>query len=268
MSFLALALLPALLLGLFAQGTPEPVAPTTIPPIVWQMTSITPADGEEKDADDPARYTMQFLPDGILQVKADCNQSRASYTLLDGVLEILPGPTTLVLCPEDSLSDQMLFMLPTITAFSFDEDGNLILSGEGGTMQLQPTLENVVWEWQKFQGSDDSLVTPPEPSHYTVTFLPEGKLAIQADCNRATGAYSANQPKLEMKVGGMTRMMCPPESLMDLFLRHLEESTSFVFRGGQLHLALKMDGGISTFAAKAIPANSATPVVPDATPVS
>lgn len=266
MSLLAFALIPALLLSMFAHGTPEPGAAPTIPPIEWQMTSITPADGEMQVADDPSRYTMQFMPDGSILMKADCNQARASYTVEDGVLTILPGPTTLAMCPEDSLSSHMLLLLDTITAFHYDENGNLILSGEGGSMTLQPTLENVVWEWQQFQGSDDSLVTPPDPSHYTVTFLPEGKLAIQADCNRAKGTFNAKQPEVALKVGGITRMMCPADSLMDVFLRHLEESTSYVFRDGKLHLALKIDGGIVTFAAAAIPADAGTPVAPAATP--
>src|SRR5437763_1003740 len=51
-----------------------------------------------------------------------------------------------------------------------------------------PTLTGVVWQWQATVAPDGALLwQPDQPDRYTVTFLPDATLAIQADCNRARG---------------------------------------------------------------------------------
>jgi para-nitrobenzyl esterase len=72
-------------------------------------------------------------------------------------------------------------------------------------------------------------------------------LAIQADCNRAMGTYTVDGPTLDLTVGGVTRAQCPPGSLMERFLRDLDDASSHVFRDGHLFLALPVDAGILEF---------------------
>ena len=117
----------------------------------------------------------------------------------------------------------------------------------------------VTWEWQEFQGMDDSIVVPDNPEDYTLTFLPDGKTAIQADCNRAMGTYTVDDSTIDLVVGGVTRAMCPPGSLMDQYLRDLDEVSSHVFRDGNLYLALPVDSGIMEFVARYEAPPEATP---------
>ena len=74
----------------------------------WQLTAITelvPAFQGVVPAADQPNYTIEFKTDGTYQAKADCNSTSGAYTTTSsGGLTILPGPTTLVACPEGSLS--------------------------------------------------------------------------------------------------------------------------------------------------------------------
>jgi heat shock protein HslJ len=239
------------LLGLFvvplAPATPT-ATETSIPPVVWELVSLTAANGFHADIEDSSRYTVQFLPDGRLTAKLDCNQGSGGFTATDGVLEIEQMISTLALCDADSNGHNFQFVLQGATKYAFDPDGFLLLSGEEGDLKLRATLPGVTWEWREFAGGNGEIIRPDNPNQYTIEFLPDGKLAVQADCNRAIGAYTADDPTIELQIGGLTRAMCPPGSLMDRFLRDLGDSRSFVFRQGHLYLALPIDSGILEFA--------------------
>src|SRR6185503_11200809 len=86
----------------------------------------------------------------------------------------------------------------------------------------------------------------------------------RADCNFGNGTYTVNNLSIELKVGALTRAMCPPESLSDQFLRNLGDVRSFLFRNGELNLELMADAGIFRFAAT-VPAE-ATPTAGEGTP--
>jgi heat shock protein HslJ len=261
MAIAGFALVAILLASMpLTQATPTPRNEAKIPPVVWEMVAFAEADADPVDVAEPERYTVQFLPEGELAIGADCNSGGATYTAEDGTLEISPIRTTLMGCPPDSQADPFLILLESATTFAFDDEGLLILTGPEGDLSLRPSLTAVVWEWREFRGGDDSVVTPDDPSRYTVEFLEDGKLAVGADCNRATGVYTVDGPSLELNAAAMTRAMCPPESLSDRFVRDLGDVRSHVFRDGNLYLALMADAGILEFVAHVPELDSATPV--------
>lgn len=265
MSLVVALLLPFLALSpLLTTATPAPTA-STIPPLVWQAIAITDPAGATTEIADPDRYTAQFLPDGSLLIQADCNRGRATYELVDGKLTVQPGISTLALCPPTSHDLAFMAALNGATGFAFDDDGLLLLTGSEGDLTMQATLEGVVWQWEQFEGGDDSLVTPGTPSRYTLAFLPDAKLAVQADCNRARGTWTALNSQLELRLGGMTRAMCPEDSLSNDFVEDLGYVRSHVFRDGKLYLSLMADAGIMTFAATYDAEMAGTPA-PEATP--
>jgi heat shock protein HslJ len=254
------AFLAALLAALPpVQATPTPPTEPRIPPVVWELTAFAESDADPVDIAEPERYTVQFLPDGQLAIRADCNSGGASYTAENGTLQISPIRTTLVGCPPDSQADPFLILLEAATTFEFDDDGMLQITGPEGSLTLRPTLTAVIWEWRELRGGDDSVIAPDHPERYTLTFLDAGKLAVRADCNRAMGTFRVDAPTLELDAAAMTRAMCPPESLSDRFLRDLADVRSHVFRDGNLYLALWADAGIMEFVAQAPEPNDATP---------
>ena len=265
MSLVVALLLPWLALSpLLTPATPAPPA-STIPPIVWQAIAITDLAGATTEIDEPGRYTAQFLPDGSLLIQADCNRGRSTYDLVNGKLAVQPGISTLALCPPESHDLAFVDALNGASGFSFDDDGLLLLTGSGGDLMMQATLESVIWQWEQFEGGDGTVITPSAPARYSLSFLPEGKLAIQADCNRARGSWSAQDSQLELTVGGMTRAMCPQGSLSNDFVEDLGYVRSHVFRDGKLYLSLMADAGIMTFVATYDAESAGTPV-PEATP--
>ena len=102
MVFLALA--PLLLLAPSASAAQAGSDPDSlrIPPVVWQLAGVAEADGAPVTIDDPARYTVQFLPEGRLLARFDCNQGSGGYTAAEGVLTLTPLAVTTALCPPDS----------------------------------------------------------------------------------------------------------------------------------------------------------------------
>ena len=47
-------------------------------------------------------------------------------------------------------------------------------------------------------------------SHATLQFLPGGRLAGNATCNRFLGNYDSDAEKLRIQTAGATKMACPP----------------------------------------------------------
>jgi heat shock protein HslJ len=125
-------------------------------------------------------------------------------------------------------------------------------------LDLQPTLTGVVWQWQQtLSNSGEVTLSPDDPTHYTIEFLPDGRLAIQADCNHAQGSYTVTGSQLELQIGGVTRMACPPGSLMDPYLAQLDQVVSYAI---QQTLTLALDaGGVMQFAAVVSPPATAAP---------
>jgi para-nitrobenzyl esterase len=251
-----LQILPALAM---TQATPV-AGDAGIPPVVWELVSFTLAEGEATEIEEPSRYTLQLLPDGMAAARFDCNQGSGSYTIEGDTIEFGPMRTTLVGCEPGSHDQSYMLLLQGEMSFSYDDDGHLILTSDAGSLTFRTALQGVVWEWQEFAGSDDSIVRPDDPERYTVEFLPDGKLALQVDCNRGFGSYTVDGPQIDLVMGGTTRMACPPGSLADRFLRDLEDASSHVFREGRLYLALPVDAGIMAFAARHMPPDEATPV--------
>jgi heat shock protein HslJ/uncharacterized lipoprotein YbaY len=220
-----------------------------LPPVVWELVGFVAADGAPVEIADPSRYTLQFLPTGRVVAKLDCNQGSGGYAAADGVLTLTPMAVTLKLCLGESQAAPFQRLLAKVTSYRFDpEAGDLLLRGAAGVLKLQPALSGVLWQWQGNTANDGTVILRPgHPEDYTVTFLPEGRLVIQADCNRAMGSYTVTGGQIDLQIGGVTKMACPPGSLMDPFLADLDRAVSYGIFQGTLALALD-GGGVMTFA--------------------
>jgi heat shock protein HslJ len=255
--FFALASL--LLIPSVAAGPATPTATASgIPPVIWEMVSFSETESMPVTITDPSRSTVQFLPDGRLLTRLDCHHGRGGYTAAAGVLTLTPLTVTAATCPPDSEDTRVQTILESATSYAFDPDGVLLLHGDDGSLHLRPTLTGVRWAWQTFQGSDGTIVRPDDPSQYTVEFLPDGTLAIQADCNHATGNVILTGSQLDLQIRGVTRMACPPGSLMTPFLADLDQVVSYTIQQ-TLTLALWGGNGVMQFAPVVAEVATATP---------
>jgi heat shock protein HslJ len=115
-------------------------------------------------------------------------------------------------------------------------------------------LAGTKWQLVHFQSMDDAIgtVTPPDPSRYTMELMPDGKLALQLDCNRAVGQWSAEPAgptdgRIKLSAPAMTRAFCGEKSMDTRIARDLEFIVSYKLVADTLNLALKMDSGIYTW---------------------
>jgi len=100
----------------------------------WQWSaSTTTAPASQSVVPDPSSYTIEFKGDGTFAAKADCNQVSGNYTTSGSTLTIVPGPSTLVACPDDSLADLYLAGLSTTQSYAITDD-QLVLTTTDGTM--------------------------------------------------------------------------------------------------------------------------------------
>jgi heat shock protein HslJ len=108
-------------------------------------------------------------------------------------------------------------------------------------------ITGIVWEWQQTLYNNDTKAVPDNPGNYTVSFAPDGKLYIRADCNRGGGMYAVDGKTITMEVTHTTRAMCPPDSLERTFIKDLNAARIYFLRNGTLFIDLKYDTGTMKF---------------------
>lgn len=249
-----------------AQSTPvaTPAGASGLPEVRWELAEATLADGTVHEPDDPALYFIQFLPDGAVVARADCNQVAGAYELDGDSLSLTGLATTLVGCPEGSLGTDYTAWLEQISSFELMDDTLILNLDDGGRLRFTVSLIGVVWEWQRFLGGNDSVLAPDSPDRFTLQFEADGRILVRADCNSGNGSVELSGPAISFGAVALSRAYCGDESLDREFLRLLDEVTSFVYFNGQLGLGLPVDAGVLIFIARATndgaaPAVEATP---------
>jgi heat shock protein HslJ len=106
----------------------------------WQWETFQDTAGiNDLSVPNPENYTLTLNEDGTASIKADCNQVIWSYELNDSQLTFdTLGPSTLAMCPEDSLDQQFLERLGHTVTFVL-QDGKLFLNlfADAGNMVFQ-----------------------------------------------------------------------------------------------------------------------------------
>ena len=86
-----------------------------------------------------------------------------------------------------------------------------------------------------------------QPKNYTVTFGDAGELAVQADCNRVAGTYTAeggSVGSMRVQLGPSTLAACGPDSHADLLMNVLASAQNYkVLPGGTTLELIQPAGG-------------------------
>jgi len=103
---------------------------------VWRWRSSESATGK-MTIEKPENYQLEFMADGKIGVKADCNTGGGSYTTEDNNISFARIFTTKIFCGEKSLDSRFLRGLESARNFRV-EGNNLFIGGKGenGTMQF------------------------------------------------------------------------------------------------------------------------------------
>lgn len=131
--------------------------------------------------------------------------------------------------------------------------GSALLLLTAASAGAQPTpagsgLAGTSWQLVRFQGGDDTVLTPRDRTRYTVEFGADGRVSARIDCNRGSGTWtSTGSGQLQFGPMALTRAMCPPGSMHDKIAKDWTFTRSYVIRDGHLFLSLMADGGIYEF---------------------
>jgi para-nitrobenzyl esterase len=105
------------------------------------------------------------------------------------------------------------------------------------------------WQVVRFQSSDDKILTPSDPSKYTIGFEAGGVALLREDCNRGRGLWKSDgKSQLTFGAFALTRAFCPSEPLNQRFAKDMGNVRSYVLKNGHLFLSLVADGGTYEFA--------------------
>jgi para-nitrobenzyl esterase len=114
--------------------------------------------------------------------------------------------------------------------------------------QASVNLAGTSWQFVKFQGGDDTTLTPDDKAKYTITFGIDGRVIVRFDCNRGRGSWKSSGPnQLQFGPLALTRAKCPPGSLHDRFVKDWQFVRSYIIKDGHLFLSLMADAGIYEF---------------------
>jgi C-terminal processing protease CtpA/Prc len=110
-------------------------------------------------------------------------------------------------------------------------------------------LGGTTWQWTLAIDSSGAMTAVDTPGSYTIAFAEDGTVAIQADCNQASGEYITGEDgALTITLGPVTLAACPEGSRSDAFLGYLGAVQSAEVDGAQLVLALDPAGGVIALA--------------------
>lgn len=253
-------------------GEPVRVSAADLDGTSWRLVEL----GENEPVADDVEITIAFTGDQI-SGSGGCNNYTGSFTLSDDnpfLITFGPIAATRMLCPDPAGSAETAYVnaldATTIWGYNF---GDLVLSYGSGeerdrlrftaqpTAEAEsetgaeaetatPTAESLVgttWQWV---GLTDPMqqITIDTPESYTLTFLDDGSIQIQADCNSATAAYTATEDgTLEVTPGIMTLVACGPDSRGEELIQKLGFAARYFFQDGHLFIDMMADGGTLEF---------------------
>jgi heat shock protein HslJ len=147
-----------------------------------------------------------------------------------------PGPGEPLCCP----------ILHTVQRFVLRDD-RLVETSMEARRTVDQKLIGTVWKWQQTLYNNDTKALPPNPDHYTLKLLPDGKVNIRADCNRGGGVYTLVGSQISIEITHTTMAACPPGSLEGRYIRNLNAAAIYFTKDDALYVGLKYDTGTMKF---------------------
>jgi heat shock protein HslJ len=117
-----------------AGGTPES---ESITGVVWKWQQTRYNNDQLSVPPDSSSYTIEFMPDGRMYIRADCNQVGGNYKSEGSIISIELTHSTRAMCPPDSLDQDFKNDLNAAKIYFF-KDGLLFLDlkYDSGTMRF------------------------------------------------------------------------------------------------------------------------------------
>jgi heat shock protein HslJ len=112
---------------------------------------------------------------------------------------------------------------------------------------VDAALEGTSWEWMSTRFNNGDLESVADPTRYALSFGPEDKVLVNADCNTGMGTYRQTEAALALGLFELTTAMCAGDSKDSRFLQQLGIVGEARLEGATLFLVLRDDAGIMAF---------------------
>ncbi len=130
----------------------------------------------------------------------------------------------------------------------------------------QGELMSTPWAWASHLDQAAGTTQIPDPQNYVVAFGADGTIQVKADCNVATGSYTAVGNSLSIALGPTTLAICADGSRSEQFVTLLGGAANYQISNGQLRIDLFADAGNLTFIPESAVPVPSTAVPPTAVP--
>jgi heat shock protein HslJ len=220
---------------------------------IWYLESYNNGNDGVVSVLEGTEITAHFNDEELVSGNAGCNNYSGAYQVDGENITVELGPLTMMLCsePEGVMEQETAYLQALDSAATFSIVGDqLVMQDADGQEVLKykaSDLVGFVWAWIEFLENNDTVTHPNMPANYTVEFLVDGGVAIQADCNRASGTYTLQGSQIDIEIGPVTLAACPEGSLSDEFLRLLGDAVIYFTQGEFLFLDIMMDAGTMKF---------------------
>ena len=245
---------------------------------VWRLVEFRGGDDTRLTPDDPAKYTLEFRPDGSVNARIDCNRGHGTWKSSGPSLELGPLALTRMACPPGSLHDRIVKHWSSIRSYVL-KDGHLHLSlmADGGIYEFEPssdaapadsvslmlrraetgsaaTLENTYWKAIAI-GDRPSRVAENISEPHLLLHPGDTRASGSSGCNGFSGSYQLSGDSLRFgKLLSTMRACVDPELNRQerAFLDALGATRSWRVSGDTLVLS---DGtrGLARFSAQYMP---------------
>jgi len=193
---------------------------------------------------DPSRYTITFMANGMLAIKADCNRGTGTYQTTSGQMTITLGAMTAAACPPDSQDTIFVQQLSNVGGYVFDGSALILnLKLDSGGMRFIPlvnaNLVGTAWAASGYNNGKGGFTTPVVGTQLTIQFAADGKVSGSSGCNTFTGSYQTSGTMLTLGPLATTRMACE-QAIMDqeqAYLAALAATKSYGIVGNMLTLS-------------------------------
>ena len=242
-----------------------PLAHTADPALVNKLWFWERRDGATATVEvpNPSEYNLIFNDDGTFFAQLDCNRGSGIYaTPGDSSLMMELGMTSMALCPEESLFDQMMETFPSAAQYRIEEEGATLVivwadgatdtyraEAEDGVTTGGPTdaaLNGKVWQWLGTTTGEGPLAVA-DSTRYLIEFLEDGTAAITADCNTVLAQVTTDGSAITLTPGPSTLALCPEDSQADVFVQQLSGAALYFFLDDDLYIDLFADSGTMHF---------------------
>ncbi len=149
------------------------------------------------------------------------------------------GPNDPICCPTQ----------PRVQRFAFQDDRLVPIANDAVTGASGPRdIVGGVWKWMQTLKNNGDKITPANPDDYRIEFLGNGQVNIRADCNGGGGTYKSDGQVLSIEITHTTLAACPPGSLEQDYIEHLNAAAHYFLANDHLYIDLKFDTGTMKFA--------------------